>query len=61
MALFADAGKVYPDADQISIGQMHTDFGFGMRVRAANTIPVRFDVGFSREGTEFWLVLANIF
>jgi hypothetical protein len=61
MALFADAGKVYADADQISIGHMHTDLGFGLRVRAANTIPVRVDVGFSREGTEFWLVLANIF
>jgi hypothetical protein len=61
MALFTDAGRVYADADQLSLRGMKTDFGFGMRVRSGNTVPVRFDIGFSREGTQFWLVLANIF
>ena len=61
MALFADAGKVYPDADQLTFDRFMSDIGFGVRARAGSTVPFRFDIGFSREGAQFWLVLANIF
>ena len=61
MALFADAGKVYHDSDQMTFDRYMSDIGFGVRARAGNTVPFRFDIGFSREGAQFWLVLDNIF
>lgn len=61
MAVFGDAGKVYADADAFSIRHLHTDVGVGVRARAANSVPFRFDIGISQEGAQFWLVLANIF
>jgi hypothetical protein len=59
LALFADAGKVFPQWDQWSFGGMETSYGMGVRFGAAGLGSGRFDVAFSREGGQFWVVFAN--
>jgi hypothetical protein len=61
MALFADAGKVFHRPEQISLSEMETSVGFGIRVRRRRNVVARFDTGFSREGVQLWLKVANLF
>ncbi len=61
MTLFADAGKVFHDVDNMSSAHFMSDIGFGFRARSGNSAPIKLDVGISREGVQVWLIFSNPF
>jgi outer membrane protein assembly factor BamA len=61
MALFVDAGQVYDKWQQINFRNLHTDYGFGFRVKTANGVFMRIDTGFSHEGVVVWARFGDIF
>lgn len=61
MALFADAGQVFPDWHQINLRHLETDGGFGFRFNVRNDVFLRIDTGFSREGWQVWVKFNNVF
>ncbi len=61
VALFADAGKVYHNADTFSLSRVQTDIGFGLRGKVGGAVPIRVDVAFSREGAQVWFTFYNVF
>jgi outer membrane protein assembly factor BamA len=54
MALFGDGGKVFPRPGDISLTNLKSDGGFGLRFKNREAVMFRIDVGFSREGTQIW-------
>jgi outer membrane protein assembly factor BamA len=54
-ALFADAGKVFDRAHQISLSSLETSGGFGFRFKIRDKVVMRIDTGFSREGFQTWV------
>jgi outer membrane protein assembly factor BamA len=54
MAVFADAGKVFPRPWDISLTNLQTDGGFGIRFKNREAVLFRIDAGFSREGFQIW-------
>ncbi len=61
MALFADAGKVFPHASQLNFHDLEVSPGFGFRFNARNRTFLRIDFGFSHEGYEVWFKFNDIF
>jgi Omp85 superfamily domain len=61
MALFADAGKVFHRPGEISLTNLETDAGFGLRFKDRSSVLARVDVGFSREGFQVWLKFGKLF
>ncbi len=61
MALFADAGKVFPKWQQISLHDLESSAGFGFRFNVRNSVFFRIDVGFSHEGFQIWFKFSNVF
>lgn len=61
MALFFDAGKVAAKRSQINFHDLEASAGFGFRFNVGNRVFLRFDVGFSHEGTALWLTFDNVF
>lgn len=61
LAVFADGGKVFHEWQNLSLAGLDADVGFGLRVRRNDFVPLRVDVGFSREGFQIWLIFYNIF
>lgn len=61
MALFVDAGKVFPKASQLNLHDLEYAGGFGFRFNARNKIFLRIDTGFSREGFQIWFRLGDVF
>jgi outer membrane protein assembly factor BamA len=61
MALFVDAGKVFPDWHQINYRDLRTDAGFGFRFNVRNNVFLRIDTGFSNEGFQVWVKFNNVF
>jgi outer membrane protein assembly factor BamA len=61
MALFTDAGQVFPDWRQINVQNLNVDAGFGFRFNVRNDVFLRLDTGFSREGFQLWLRFGNPF
>jgi len=61
MALFADAGKVFPRRSQWNFTDLESSVGFGLRFNAHNSVFLRLDVGFSHEGFQVWVKFSNIF
>jgi hypothetical protein len=59
LALFADTGKVFPRWDDWSLGGLEHSYGFGVRFGQGGLAAGRFDVAFSREGAQFWVVFAS--
>jgi outer membrane protein assembly factor BamA len=55
MAVFADAGKVFHRPGDISLSDMETSVGFGLRFKNRTTVFGRIDTGFSHEGVEVWV------
>ena len=49
-AIFADAGKVFADADAFGFDDLHTGYGFGIRTHSPNNTVFRIDVSRSTEG-----------
>jgi outer membrane protein assembly factor BamA len=54
MAVFFDAGKVFPKPGDISFSGLRKDAGFGLRFKSRNAVAFRVDVGFSDEGFQVW-------
>lgn len=61
MALFADAGRVFPEWDDITLRGLEKSYGFGFRFNVRNDVFMRLDTGFSREGFQVWLKFNNVF
>lgn len=58
LALFVDAGKVFPHWDRWSLSGLKSSYGAGLRF-GTGVAAGRFDVAFSREGGQFWIVFAT--
>jgi outer membrane protein assembly factor BamA len=61
MALFADAGKVFPRWGSLNFAGLESSAGFGLRFNARNRTFLRMDVGFSHEGFQVWLKFNDVF
>lgn len=61
MALFADAGKVFPRRGQLNFSRLEKSGGFGFRANVRNRTFLRIDFGFSREGFQAWFKFNDIF
>ncbi len=60
-ALFADAGKVFPQASQLNLHDLEYDGGFGLRFKWRDRVLLKIDVGFSTEGAHVWFIFGDIF
>jgi len=56
LALFMDAGKVFPHWDRWSLGRVEKSYGGGLRFGNGSFAGGRFDLAFSREGVQLWIV-----
>lgn len=54
VALFGDAGQVSDRRSGFELEKMESDVGFGFRFNTGKMVFLRFDVGFSHEGTRFF-------
>ena len=61
MALFVDAGKVFPRRSDWSFHNLETSAGVGWRLHVSHKVFLRIDVGFSHEGPMIWVKFNNIF
>jgi len=61
MALFVDAGKVFPRRSEWNCHGLETAGGVGWRFNVGNNVFMRLDLAFSREGPEVWLKFNNVF
>jgi outer membrane translocation and assembly module TamA len=50
MTVFVDTGKVFSDLDDFNFEDLHTGYGFGLRVHTPGGFRLRFDVAHSVEG-----------
>jgi surface antigen Omp85-like protein len=53
VAVFADAGKVAPDASDLDFKQLRTSYGVGLRLHNRSSTVTRLDIGHSGEGWRF--------
>jgi outer membrane protein assembly factor BamA len=58
--IFSEAGVVWPSWNAISFRKIAFDAGWGLRYYLANFV-VRFDMGFSREGTGIYFNFSHLF
>lgn len=58
--LFVDSGAVWPSFSEINLGQTKVDAGWGLRYYLHDFV-VRFDMGFSQEGTGIYFNFGHIF
>jgi len=61
MAVFADAGKVFPRRSQLNFHDLESAVGFGFRFNARNSTFLRLDFGFSHEGFQIWVKFSDLF
>jgi hypothetical protein len=61
MAIFFDAGDVFPDWRQINYRTLKKDAGFGFRANVRNDVFLRIDTAFSTEGFQLWVKFNNVF
>jgi len=54
-ALFADAGKVFPEISDFGFDELKATYGVGVRLKTAATGFFRFDIGRSPEGIGYYL------
>ena len=55
LVLFYDTGKVFPVRSDFSLSDLKYGYGFGIRLKTETSVQVRFDIGRSEEGTNFYL------
>ena len=53
-AAFVDAGKVFNHWEQWNFHSLESDVGFGVWLRARESVVFRLDTGFSHEGFQVW-------
>jgi hypothetical protein len=61
MAIFGDAGKVFPRKSELNFKNLESSAGFGFRFNARNNVFLRLDFGFSREGFQIAMKFNNVF
>jgi outer membrane protein assembly factor BamA len=61
MAIFADAGKVFPKPGMLNFSNLESSVGFGFRGNVRNATFIRIDVGFSHEGFQVWVKFNDVF
>jgi len=61
MAVFADFGSVFHKPGQISLSEMQSATGFGLRFSNQKNVVARLDTGFSHEGVQVWLKFGGLF
>lgn len=61
MAIFTDAGKVFPRRGQLNFSHLEKSYGFGFRFNTRNRTFLRMDFGFSREGFQVWFKFNDVF
>jgi outer membrane protein assembly factor BamA len=54
MAIFFDAGKVFPTHSQLNFSHLEACGGFGLRFNLFNRTFIRMDFGWGREGLQAW-------
>ena len=59
--MFFDAGRVWPDLDQIGLSGMHGSVGGGLRIIWDADFVIRLGMGVAGEQTDFWLSLGQNF
>ena len=59
--VFLDQGEVFKNLGDISIGGFHRGYGFGIRLRTAESFLARAQLGRSKEGLRFILQFTQIF
>jgi outer membrane translocation and assembly module TamA len=50
MTVFVDTGKVFSDLNDFDFEDLHTGYGFGLRVHTPGGFRLRFDLAHSVEG-----------
>ena len=61
MALFADAGNVFPRPGLIGFRNMEYSGGLGFRIKTRSAVALRIDTAVSREGFRVWFATSNAF
>jgi hypothetical protein len=61
MAIFCDAGKVFPRRSDLNFRNLEASVGFGFRANIRNSVFMRVDTGFSHEGFQVWIKFSNVF
>ncbi len=61
MALFADAGNVFPRPGLIGFRNMQGGGGLGLRFKSRDNMALRLDMGVGSEGFRIWLSSASVF
>ena len=59
LALFYDAGKVFPNGENWNFEKLENGFGIGTRFKLPKTTILRVDVGHSNEGTRVYFKLTS--
>ncbi len=61
MALFADGGKVFHRPGELNFNHVEGAGGFGFRFKSRDSVAMRLDFGFSREGFQVWFRFSDIY
>lgn len=61
MAIFGDAGKVFPRRADLDFTDLNASYGFGARFNTANGVFFRVDAGFSHEGSKVFYKFGHFF
>jgi hypothetical protein len=61
MAVFADAGKVIPRKALVNFSQLEASWGFGFRTRLRDSVVMRTDFAFGRDGARMIWTFSDIF
>jgi outer membrane translocation and assembly module TamA len=60
MALFADAGQVFSEVNDVSVQDMKIGYGVGFRFRSSQGVVARFEIARSVEGFSTYLKFGSI-
>jgi hypothetical protein len=61
MALFVDAGKVFPQHSDLNFKNLAYDYGFGIRLKTVQSTFLRADFVFGGESFRFFVVFDDVF
>lgn len=61
MALFFDAGKVFPRVNEFDFDDLKKGYGFGFRFNTMRSVILRLDISRSTEGTVLYFKFNNVF
>jgi len=61
LAVFGDAGNVFPEARDLDLADLKTSYGFGLRFNTARSVFMRIDFGFGGESTRTFFKFNHVF